>query len=186
MDARAVVCSKPEDEDTGEVHYTEVACRQLDLDKCRCKNYGRRQRLVHDCVRLTPEKVPTLDWLPPTCGYRLVAENKDLYWWHPLISGDPDTVHSAGVSVRDRVLPEDDVGDPLSHLVDWPMRVPGEIGLASQEIPPEEPPMNAEHKPSDGSIKRCSPRRLVAASGRSEPGSCAPHKALQLVVGQRL
>ena len=117
---------KAEDEDTGEIHYTEVACRQLDLDACRCKNYGRRQKLVHDCVKLTPEKVATLEWLPVTCAYRLVAENKDLYWWHPLVSGDSDTVHSAGVSVRDRVLPEDDVGDPLSHLVDWPMRAPGE------------------------------------------------------------
>ena len=117
---------KAEDEDTGEIHYTEVACRLLDLDACRCTNYGRRQKLVHDCVKLTPEKVATLEWLPVTCAYRLVAENKDLYWWHPLVSGDPDTVHSAGVSVRDRVLPEDDVGDPLSHLVDWPMRAPGE------------------------------------------------------------
>ena len=117
---------KAEDEDTGEIHYTDVACRLLDLDACRCTNYRSRQRLVHDCVKLTPEKVPTIEWLPATCAYRLVAEGKDLYWWHPLISGDPDTVHSAGVSVRDRVLPEDDVGDPLSHLADWPMRHPDE------------------------------------------------------------
>ena len=118
---------KAEDEDTGEIHYTEVACRLLDLDACRCTNYIGRQRLVHDCVKLTPEKVLELDWLPPTCAYRLVGEGKDLYWWHPLISGDPNTVHSAGVSVRDRVLPEEDVGDPLSHLAEWPMHHPDEI-----------------------------------------------------------
>ena len=117
---------KAEDEDTGEIHYTEVACRLLDLDSCQCLNYGKRQRLVHDCVKLTPEKVPTIDWLPVTCAYRLVAEGKDLYWWHPLVSGDPQTVHTAGVSVRDRVLPEDDVGDPLSHIVDWPTQAPDE------------------------------------------------------------
>ena len=115
---------KAEDEQTGEIHYTEVACRLLDLDACQCTNYRRRQTLVHDCVKLTPEKVLTLSWLPATCAYRLVAENKDLYWWHPLVSGDPNTVHTAGVSVRDRVLPEDDVGDPLSHLVEWPMLDP--------------------------------------------------------------
>ena len=117
---------KAEDEDTGEVHYTEVACRLLDLESCRCLNYGTRQQLVHDCVKLTPEKVPTIDWLPVTCAYRLVAEGKDLYWWHPLVSGDPSTVHTAGISVRDRVLPEDDVGDPLSHIVEWPMHHPSE------------------------------------------------------------
>ena len=126
---------KAEDEDTGEVRYTEVACRLLDLDSCRCTDYRRRRQLVRDCVKLTPEKVATLDWLPATCAYRLVAEGRDLYWWHPLKSGDPGTVHDAGISVRDRVLPELDVGDPLSHLADWPMQPPAPQRAADEAAP---------------------------------------------------
>ena len=125
---------KAEDADTGEVRYTSVACRLLDLETCRCTDYRHRQKLVHDCVKLTPEKVPELDWLPATCAYRLVAEGENLRWWHPLVSGDPNTVHYAGVSVRDRVLPEEDVGDPLSHLADWPMNPP-ESDEPQGEIP---------------------------------------------------
>ena len=78
-------------------------------------------------MRLTPDNVRTLSWLPPSCGYRLVAEGRDLYWWHPLISGDPDTVHEAGVSVRGRVEgTEGDVSvDELQdHIVKWPAMLP--------------------------------------------------------------
>lgn len=111
---------KAEDEDSGEIVYTEVACKLLDLDTCRCTDYKRRARHVHDCVKLTPEKVTSLGWLPSTCAYRLLAEGRELYWWHPLISGSRSTVHAAGISVRGRVLPENHVGDPLSHIADWP------------------------------------------------------------------
>jgi len=82
---------------------------------------------VKDCVRLTPRNVRRLSWLPPTCGYRLVAEGRDLYWWHPLISGDPDTVHAAGVSVRGRVsASEKDVPDDRleDFIVSWPGKIP--------------------------------------------------------------
>ena len=91
---------KLEDEDTGELHHTRLACLLLDCGSCRCRDYPNRHATVPDCVVLTPENVSELKWLPPTCGYRLVAEGKDLYWWHPLVSGDPDTVHEAGISVR--------------------------------------------------------------------------------------
>ncbi len=94
---------KLEDEDTGKIYFTHVSCKLLDAGLCACKDYANRSDKVPDCVRLTPENVRTLNWLPPSCGYRLVAEGRDLYWWHPLISGDPDTVHEAGVSVRGRV-----------------------------------------------------------------------------------
>jgi hypothetical protein len=115
------------DEDTGKIYFTHISCRLLDAGLCSCKDYLNRSEKVSDCVRLTPENVRTLNWLPPSCGYRLVAEGRDLYWWHPLISGDPNTVHDAGVSVRGRVeatedeIPEDELED---HIVSWPALLP--------------------------------------------------------------
>ncbi len=97
---------KLEDEDTGEIRYTEVACRLLDLGTCRCTDYANRKRFVPDCVILTARRVDRLAWLPSTCAYRLLSEGKDLEWWHPLVSGDPETVHRAGVWVRGREVPE--------------------------------------------------------------------------------
>src|SRR6476660_3153397 len=119
--------NKLEDEETGRIYFTDVGCRLLDAETWRCADYEHRLTKVPDCLQLTPENVGELNWLPPTCGYRLVAQGKDLYWWHPLVSGDPETVHIAGVSVRGRVskseteVPEDQLED---YLVSWPMRVP--------------------------------------------------------------
>jgi len=110
---------KLEDWDTGEVSYTNVACRLLDLGSCRCGNYPERKRLVPDCLILTVETLEEMDWLPETCAYRLVADGKDLAWWHPLVSGDPETVHQAGISVRGRVISERRAGDLTDHIVDW-------------------------------------------------------------------
>lgn len=111
---------KLEDEDTLEVAYTEVACRLLDLGTCQCTRYPERARLVPDCVTLTPDIIPSLRWMPKTCAYRLVSEDKSLPWWHPLVSKDPETVHQAGVSVRGRVVSERRAGDLERHIVDWP------------------------------------------------------------------
>ena len=119
--------SKLEEEGTGKIYFTDIGCRLLDGQTCRCHDYPNRTAQVDDCVRLTPEVVETITWLPPSCGYRLIAEGKDLYWWHPLVSGDPDTVHIAGVSVRGRVsASEDDVGDETfeERIVQWPVRLP--------------------------------------------------------------
>lgn len=91
---------KLEDEDTAEVYLTRIACRLLDHGTCKCSDYPRRFEKVHDCIKIDAQKVREIDWLPQTCGYRLVYEGRDLFWWHPLISGDPETVHEAGVSVR--------------------------------------------------------------------------------------
>src|ERR1035437_7747143 len=91
---------KLEDEDTGKIYFTHVSCKLLDAGLCACKDYANRSDKVPDCVRLTPANVRTLNWLPPSCGYKLVEEGRDLYWWHHLISGDPNTVHEAGVSAR--------------------------------------------------------------------------------------
>jgi uncharacterized cysteine cluster protein YcgN (CxxCxxCC family) len=118
--------NKLEDVDSGEIIWTDVACRLLDGESCRCKNYPKRQKLVPDCIQLTPESVPTLSWLPPTCAYRLVAEGRELYWWHPLVSGDPSTVHEAGISVRGKTVSETEY--PLERLeervVGWPGKIP--------------------------------------------------------------
>jgi hypothetical protein len=95
-----------EDADTGEIYLTDVACKLFDGAACRCKDYANRKARVPDCVKLTPENVAELSWLPYSCAYRLVAEGKDLFDWHPLKSGDPESVHAAGVSVRGKTVPE--------------------------------------------------------------------------------
>ena len=118
---------KLEEEDTGKIHYTSLGCKLLDSATCRCSNYAARATIVTDCIKLTPQTVQTLQWLPPTCGYRLVREGRDLMWWHPLVSGSADTVHQAGVSVRGRVhASEDDIPTEefVDHLATWPTRVP--------------------------------------------------------------
>ena len=76
--------NKLEYEDTGEIEWTDLACVLLDGQTCRCTDYKHRHQRVSGCIALTPESVRKLNWLPPTCGYRLVAEGRDLYWWHPL------------------------------------------------------------------------------------------------------
>lgn len=124
----------------GPIHYTSIGCRLLDEGSCRCRDYENRQAQVSDCVRLTPQEVRRIRWLPPTCGYRLIAEGRDLPWWHPLVSGDPETVHLAGVSVRGRVgADEDDVQDENSvdFIVDWPTRWPR--GAKGSQPPPRPP-----------------------------------------------
>ncbi|MFD1746571.1 YcgN family cysteine cluster protein [Rhizobium helianthi] len=117
--------NKLEDWETGEVAFTSVACRLLDGESCRCKDYENRQATVPDCIQLTPKAVHEISWLPPTCGYRLVRDGEDLYWWHPLISGDPETVHQAGISAKGRTISEEevDVEDFEDYLVDWPLKV---------------------------------------------------------------
>ncbi len=91
---------KVEDEDTSKIFLTRLACKLLDITSCGCKDYKDRHASVPDCVVLKPETVTTYNWLPRTCAYRLLAEDKPLAWWHPLVSGDPDTIHQAGISVR--------------------------------------------------------------------------------------
>jgi uncharacterized cysteine cluster protein YcgN (CxxCxxCC family) len=111
---------KLEDADSGEIAHTDIACRLLDLGTCRCTDYVNRHSKVPDCVRLDAANVGRFGWMPSSCAYRLIAEGKDLAWWHPLVSGDPDTVHRAGISVRGRVVAEGRAGDPEDHIVTWP------------------------------------------------------------------
>jgi uncharacterized cysteine cluster protein YcgN (CxxCxxCC family) len=132
-------------EDTGTLSFTNVACRLLDLESCRCRDYAKRRRLVPDCVSLTPEVVAEIDWLPPSCAYRRLAEGRDLAWWHPLVSGDPDSVHRAGISAQGRAVSERQAGPLEHHIVDWPGRQPrGRRGAPSA---PAKEPITREHTP---------------------------------------
>jgi uncharacterized cysteine cluster protein YcgN (CxxCxxCC family) len=125
---------KLEDEDSGKIYFTDVGCELFRQDSCRCANYPKRQEFVSDCIKLTPHEVRTLKWLPPTCAYKLVADGKDLPWWHPLVSGDPETVVQAGVSVRGRVKAlENDV--PLEELPDFVVAWPGRTPVRSRRKP---------------------------------------------------
>lgn len=111
---------KLEDEDSGKVTYTTIACRLFDDKTCRCGNYALRRTLVPQCVSLTPEAVRAeKDWMPRTCAYRLLADGYDLYPWHPLVSGDPDSVHKAGVSAQGWTTPEYevDLDDALDYAI---------------------------------------------------------------------
>lgn len=115
---------KLEDVETGEIHYTNVACRLLDEDTCRCRSYSRRRLLVPDCVVLRPSDCGRLRWLPASCAYRRLDEGRGLPDWHPLVTGDPDSVHQAGMSVRGRTVPEErvDEADLEDYVITW---VPG-------------------------------------------------------------
>jgi uncharacterized protein len=109
---------KLEDEDTGELLPTNVACRLLDRRTGLCKDYRNRKAHVPECVRLTPEKLETLDWLPSTCAYLRVYRGEGLADWHPLVSGDPESVHRAGISVRGWTVSEDDAGPLENHIIE--------------------------------------------------------------------
>ncbi len=101
---------KLEDEDTGQVKYTSVACRLFDDQTCRCGNYALRKQLVRGCVVIRPDNLDsTIEWMPATCAYKLLAGGKPLYPWHPLITGNPDSVHIAKISVRGQTTPEFEV-----------------------------------------------------------------------------
>ncbi len=112
---------KLRDEDTDEISYTNVACRLLDGTDCRCTSYQTRQEIIPDCINLTPAALAGIDWLPASCAYRRVAEGKNLAWWHPLISGDPETVHQAGMSVRGISVDERKAGPLEHHLINLPL-----------------------------------------------------------------
>lgn len=111
-----------EDADTGQLHLTDVSCKLFDGQKGHCGDYANRKQLVPDCVKLTPKNVPKLDWLPLTCAYRLVAEKQPLHWWHPLVSGDPETVHIAQASARGRTRPEGrlQMSGLIRRITAWP------------------------------------------------------------------
>ncbi|TNE94945.1 MAG: YcgN family cysteine cluster protein [Gammaproteobacteria bacterium] len=113
--------NKLEDEDTGEVYNTDLVCRYMDEATCRCTVYSDRLKKVPGCTVLTPDTVTDYHWLPLTCAYRTLAEGRPLAEWHPLVSGDPESVHRAGVSIREKVISEDRVAeeDWEEHIIHW-------------------------------------------------------------------
>jgi hypothetical protein len=108
-----------EDEDTGEIIPTRVSCRLFDADLCRCADYANRKTHVPDCIKLTPWNIEDLLWMPKSCAYRRVHEGRGLADWHPLVTGDPESVHRAGVSVRGQTINEKALDDPEDAL-DFP------------------------------------------------------------------
>ncbi len=108
-----------EDDDTGEIVPARVHCRLFDPLACQCSDYANRKLHVPDCIKLTPQKVQALAWMPLSCAYRRIHEGRGLADWHPLISGDPESVHRAGVSVRGQTISEADLEgeeEALEHL----------------------------------------------------------------------
>ena len=109
---------KLEDEDTGEIHYTALACSLLDVETCRCKDYKQRHKKIPQCIKLNPERIHEFGFLPGTCAYRLLSEGKALPQWHPLRSGSSESVHDQGISVK-RFAKHAESGDVLEHhLID--------------------------------------------------------------------
>ena len=109
---------KLEDEDSGRIGCTTAVCHLLDIDACRCGDYPNRHVRVPDCIEFGASIIASLAWLPDTCAYRLLAEGNDLHWWHPLVSGDPESVHPAGISVRSFAVSEADIaGEDLEEMV---------------------------------------------------------------------
>ena len=120
-DGCARCCTLKLDDEAGNVFFTNVVCRLLDQEACRCRHYPERHALVPDCVEMDADNVGKLNFLPISCAYRRVAEGRGLAWWHPLVSGSPDTVHEAGISVRGKVVSESGVhsDDLENHIIRW-------------------------------------------------------------------
>ncbi|MGO3455000.1 MAG: YcgN family cysteine cluster protein [Marinomonadaceae bacterium] len=112
---------KLEDEDSADVYYTNLACEQLDVSACQCKVYDTRQSKVASCITLTPDQIQTFDWLPDTCGYRVLHETGELPNWHPLVVGSNKEMIRQGLSVRDYAVPETrvDEEDWETHIIKW-------------------------------------------------------------------
>lgn len=115
--------NKLQDADTDEIYFTNVACNQLNIKTCQCRNYDRRFEYEEDCIKLTRENLPTFSWLPPSCAYRVLAEGKNLPVWHPLrTGGSKSAMHAERISVRHIAVRESEVRDWEDHIINRPHR----------------------------------------------------------------
>ena len=110
---------KLEDEDTGKIAFTSVACRLINLNTCRCTRYNERTKLVVECLDIRKLDVENFNWLPATCAYRLLNEGKKLPAWHPLLTGSPASVKKAGVSISSYAIKESMAMDLEDHIIEW-------------------------------------------------------------------
>lgn len=115
---KCCIC-KLQDEETGKIELTDVACKLLDTERCTCTDYDNRLNEVPECLVLTPVNVNQVSWLPTTCAYRLVAQGKDLPEWHPLVADSPTSTVDSGHSISGRLISETKANDLIDHIVDW-------------------------------------------------------------------
>ena len=114
--------NKLQDADTDEIYFTNVACNQLNIKTCQCRNYERRFEYEEDCIKLTRENLTTFTWLPRTCAYRLLGEGGTLPAWHPLVAGSKKAMHAQRISVRFIAVRESEVRHGEDHIIDRPDR----------------------------------------------------------------
>jgi len=126
---------KLRDEETDAIHFTNVACRLLNLETCQCSQYPTRFRKVPDCVSLTPEILADIDWLPPSCAYVLIRDGQDLPAWHHLRTGSANSVHEAGISGKGRMISEREAGMLEDHIVEWPAEIPPGVAKKRRKRP---------------------------------------------------
>ncbi len=110
---------KLEDDDTGKIEYTNIACKLLSKKNCRCLKYDERQNFVKDCIKLNYKNIDKIKWMPKSCAYKVLLEGKKLPKWHYLVSGDYNTIHETGNSVRGKIIKENNSIDIEDHIVDW-------------------------------------------------------------------
>lgn len=113
--------NKLEDVETGKVYFTNIACRLLDENNCRCRDYSNRKKIVPECLVLNADSVQSSSALPNSCAYRRLAEGKKLPTWHPLVCNNSDVIHREGISVQGKTVSEKfiHIEQFEDHIVDW-------------------------------------------------------------------
>ena len=107
-----------------QVVYSSIACSLLNDKSCQCTKYQQRTKLVPDCVQLTQDNLDAIFFMPPSCTYRRIQEGRGIPSWHPLLhKGKPSAMHKAGMSVRGKIVKDDQVSIEKfeDYIVSWPL-----------------------------------------------------------------